>query len=134
MEFCYCDQLLKSNTNCAYHNDFTGVVNVIFTVFAIVVFVHYLRQYRKGLKEYCKLKGPFKCCKLLVLQLQKGDLIKLSRGICAVCVKWDHTRFIAQVLMPTKIILTNVTPCLLTFLKSAFLYIPQKYIINQLNI
>ena len=36
---------------------FLAVVNMFFTIVAFIVFVHYLRQYNKGLKEYCELLG-----------------------------------------------------------------------------
>ena len=32
-----------------------AAVNMIFTVAAIIIFIHYLRQYNKGLKDYCEL-------------------------------------------------------------------------------
>ena len=31
-----------------------GVVNLVIAIVALFVFIHYWRQYGKGLKEYCK--------------------------------------------------------------------------------
>jgi len=33
---------------------FAAVVNLLFTVAGMFIFIHYLRQYGKGLKEHCK--------------------------------------------------------------------------------